>query len=169
MSDGSLKSFEVGYRPEAIANLDRSILSNIIGDSIEIHVRSIGDSIEIHMSDLTSDVSRPSALPTANLLRTPVHPLVDQNSAEFLDSIEEEWNKKVDAEVDILVDGMVDLVSLASVPLLFPLTLTCADAAFRSLTRTSSGSRKRDSRPSRAQSLWHAPPLHIRSLSNPSP
>ncbi|KAF8718580.1 hypothetical protein AX14_011759 [Amanita brunnescens Koide BX004] len=68
------------------------------------------------MSDLPpSDVSRPSALPTANLLRAAVHPLVDQNSAEFLDGIEEEWNKKVDAEVDTLVDGMVDLVSLASI------------------------------------------------------
>ena len=32
-----------------------------------------------------------------------------------LDTIEEEWNKKVDMEVEILVDGMVDLVSLASV------------------------------------------------------
>ena len=42
-----------------------------------------------------------------------------QNSAEYLDAIEEEWNKKVDAEVDILVDGMVDLVSLASVSYFF--------------------------------------------------
>ena len=77
------------------------------------------------MSDLPpSDVSRPSALPTANLLRAAVHPLVDQNSAEFLDGIEEEWNKKVDAEVDTLVDGMVDLVSLASA-CLFPLAVPC--------------------------------------------
>lgn len=29
--------------------------------------------------------------------------------------MEEQWNKKVDVEVDTLVDGMVDLVSLASV------------------------------------------------------
>ena len=63
-----------------------------------------------------SDVSRPSALPTANLQRnTGSQSLVDQNSSEYLDAIEEEWNKKVDAEVEILVDGMVDLVSLASV------------------------------------------------------
>lgn len=75
------------------------------------------------MADLpSSDVSRPSALPTANLLRTAAHSLVDQNSAEFLDGIEEEWNKKVDAEVDILVDGMVDLVSLASARLLSSLS-----------------------------------------------
>ncbi|KAF8959483.1 hypothetical protein BDZ97DRAFT_1388450 [Flammula alnicola] len=64
-----------------------------------------------------TDVSRPSALPTANLLQrgTGSQSLVDQNSAEYLDAIEEEWNKKVDMEVEILVDGMVDLVSLASI------------------------------------------------------
>ncbi|KAJ3506331.1 hypothetical protein NLJ89_g6928 [Agrocybe chaxingu] len=64
-----------------------------------------------------TDVSRPSALPTANVLQrsTGSQSIVDQNSAEYLDTIEEEWNKKVDAEVDILVDGMVDLVSLASI------------------------------------------------------
>jgi mediator of RNA polymerase II transcription subunit 22 len=63
-----------------------------------------------------TDVSRPSALPTANLLhRAGAQSIVDQNSAEYLDGIEEEWNKKVDMEVETLVDGMVDLVSLASV------------------------------------------------------
>src|SRR6266540_2644158 len=65
-----------------------------------------------------TDVSRPSALPSANLQRTgPLgvqQSISAQNSAQYLDAIEEEWNKKVDAEVDILVDGMVDLVSLAS-------------------------------------------------------
>ena len=63
-----------------------------------------------------TDVSRPSALPTANLShRGGAQSIVDQNSAEYLDGIEEEWNKKVDMEVETLVDGMVDLVSLASV------------------------------------------------------
>ncbi|EPT01402.1 hypothetical protein FOMPIDRAFT_1120565 [Fomitopsis schrenkii] len=62
-----------------------------------------------------SDVSRPSALPTANLLQRPTVPLIDQNSNEYLDAIEEEWNKKVDVEIDTLVDGMVDLVGLASI------------------------------------------------------
>ncbi|KII84428.1 hypothetical protein PLICRDRAFT_57823 [Plicaturopsis crispa FD-325 SS-3] len=65
-----------------------------------------------------TDVSRPSALPTANLRRGGAggsQPLVDQNSAEYLDAIEEEWNKKVDMEVETLVDGMVDLVGLASI------------------------------------------------------
>lgn len=66
-----------------------------------------------------TDVSRPSALPTAKLLRRPApnQALVDQNSEEYLNAIEEEWNKKVDAEIEILVDGMVDIVSLASVSL----------------------------------------------------
>jgi len=64
-----------------------------------------------------TDVSRPSALPTAKLLQRPTfnQALVDQNSDEYLDAIEEEWNKKLDAEVEVLVDGMVDIVSLASV------------------------------------------------------
>lgn len=63
-----------------------------------------------------TDVSRPSALPTATLLQRGVsQAFIDQNSDEYLDSIEEEWNKKVDSEVETLVDGMVDLVGLASV------------------------------------------------------
>ncbi|OSD02685.1 hypothetical protein PYCCODRAFT_1410699 [Trametes coccinea BRFM310] len=68
------------------------------------------------MSDVPqTDVSRPSALPTAKLLQRQTQPLVDQNSNEYLDSIEEEWNKKVDVEIETLVDGMTDLVSLASI------------------------------------------------------
>ena len=73
------------------------------------------------MADLTqTDVSRPSALPTANLLARPraeahAQAIAEQRSDEYLDGVEEEWNKKVDAEVDTLVDGMVDLVGLASV------------------------------------------------------
>ncbi|KAJ7272621.1 hypothetical protein B0H12DRAFT_588831 [Mycena haematopus] len=69
------------------------------------------------MAEPQTDVSRPSALPTANLLQrgTASQSLVDQNSAEYLDTIEEEWNKKVDLEVETLLDGMVDLVGLASI------------------------------------------------------
>ncbi|KAF9466637.1 hypothetical protein BDZ94DRAFT_1288243 [Collybia nuda] len=64
-----------------------------------------------------TDVSRPSALPTAKLSQRPTasQSSIDQNSAEYLDSIEEEWNKRVDMEVETLVDGMVDLVGLASI------------------------------------------------------
>lgn len=69
-----------------------------------------------------TDVSRPSALPTATLhQRSAANALVDQNSDEYLDNIEEEWNKKLDAEVEVLVDGMVDIVSLASVCSIHPL------------------------------------------------
>ncbi|KAJ6485761.1 hypothetical protein C8R45DRAFT_829000 [Mycena sanguinolenta] len=69
------------------------------------------------MAEPQTDVSRPSALPTANLLQrgTASQSLVDQNSTEYLDNIEEEWNKKVDLEVETLLDGMVDLVGLASI------------------------------------------------------
>ena len=69
------------------------------------------------MSDLPqSDVSRPSKLPTANLLSQGAgSTAVDQNSAEYLNAVEEDWNKKVDVEIDTLADGMVDLVNLASV------------------------------------------------------
>lgn len=71
------------------------------------------------MSDVPqTDVSRPSALPSANLLPRASQATIDQNSDEYLDAIEEEWNKKVDVEVETLVDGMVDLVSLASVCIL---------------------------------------------------
>ncbi|GLB40282.1 putative surfeit locus protein 5 subunit 22 of Mediator complex [Lyophyllum shimeji] len=63
-----------------------------------------------------TDVSRPSALPTAKLSRANVaKSITDQSSAEYLDAIEEEWNKRLDLEVETLVDGMVDLVSIASI------------------------------------------------------
>ncbi|KAG6828621.1 hypothetical protein H0H92_007266 [Tricholoma furcatifolium] len=62
-----------------------------------------------------TDVSRPSALPTAKLSRPNAQPSIEQSSAEYLDTVEEEWNKRVDMEVETLVDGMVDLVSLASI------------------------------------------------------
>jgi mediator of RNA polymerase II transcription subunit 22 len=73
-----------------------------------------------------TDVSRPSALPTANLriASSANQSIVDQNSAEYLEQIEEEWNKKVDVEVETLVDGMVDLVGLASVSTILTLALS---------------------------------------------
>ncbi|KAL1742285.1 hypothetical protein HDZ31DRAFT_66120 [Schizophyllum fasciatum] len=65
----------------------------------------------------TGDVSRPSALPSANFLQrfVPQNTTADRNSSEYLDAIEEDWNKKVDTEVGTLVDNMVELVGLASV------------------------------------------------------
>jgi mediator of RNA polymerase II transcription subunit 22 len=111
------------------------------------------------MSDVPqTDVSRPSALPTAKLLyRGPAQPLIEQNSAEYLDAIEEEWNKKVDLEIETLVDGMVDFVSLASVShdnssdFLRPLKRSFV---IRSETRINFVSRRRHSRPSHGQSRW---------------
>ena len=70
------------------------------------------------MADITqTDVSRPSALPSARLrpAASQSQSTVDQNSDEYLDFVEEEWNKKIDVEVETLVDGMVDIVNLASV------------------------------------------------------
>lgn len=62
-----------------------------------------------------TDVSRPSALPTARLHNRGPPNVTEQNSAEYLDNIEEEWNKRVDVEIETLVDGMVDIVGLAAV------------------------------------------------------
>ena len=84
------------------------------------------------MSDPLTDVSRPSALPVAHLSnkRDPhAQSLIEQDSKTYLDNIEEEWNKRVDAEIETLVDGMVDLVGLASVCLFLKTRiakLTCA-------------------------------------------
>ena len=119
------------------------------------------------MSDVPqTDVSRPSALPTAKLLQRQSQPTIDQKSNEYLDAIEEEWNKRVDVEIETLVDGMADIVGLASVrPYLSPM-LTVADLACmglvwdvgrglgRSATRTSSASHRRRSRRSAARSPW---------------
>lgn len=69
------------------------------------------------MADLTqTDVSRPSALPTARFRSkaSQIQALAEQNSTEYLDAVEEDWNKKIDTEVETLVDGMVDIVNLAS-------------------------------------------------------
>jgi mediator of RNA polymerase II transcription subunit 22 len=71
------------------------------------------------MADIPqTDVARRVALPTARIASRNAQPTIDQNSAEYLDAIEEEWNKKVDVEVETLVDGMVDLVGLASVSMM---------------------------------------------------
>jgi mediator of RNA polymerase II transcription subunit 22 len=69
------------------------------------------------MSDIPqSDVSRPSKLPTAKLLpHGAALPATDQTPAEYLEAAEEEWNKRVDVEIETLAEGMVDLVNLASV------------------------------------------------------
>ncbi|KAF8591115.1 hypothetical protein K439DRAFT_1402766 [Ramaria rubella] len=62
-----------------------------------------------------TDASRPSALPSANIGARSYEQISTESSEDYLDQVEEEWNKKVDVEVDTLVDGMVDLVAIASV------------------------------------------------------
>lgn len=62
-----------------------------------------------------TDASRPFSLPTANIGVRSYEPAPQISSEEFLSNIEEEWNKKVDVDVETLVDGMADLVSIASV------------------------------------------------------
>lgn len=67
-------------------------------------------------NEVQTDVPRRSALPTANLGSIlNQQALLDQPSDQYLDEIEEEWNKKVDVEIETLADGMADLVNLASV------------------------------------------------------
>ena len=80
------------------------------------------------MADVPTDVSRPSALPTGILrpAQSQSH-TNEQKSEEYLAQIEEEWNKKVDIEVETLVDGMVDLVSLASVSLMCLVRVSVGD------------------------------------------
>ena len=70
------------------------------------------------MADETqTDVSRPAALPNARLRATASQSkvLAAQTSDEYLDFVEEEWNKKIDVEIETLVDSMADIVNLASV------------------------------------------------------
>lgn len=109
------------------------------------------------MSDVPqTDVSRPSALPTATLGNRANQSLVDQNSVQYLDAIEEEWNKKVDVEVDTLVDGMVDLVSLASVRLNSVPCIAMRPIAWtrRLATRTNSASHRRRFRRNAERNQW---------------
>lgn len=66
-----------------------------------------------------TDVSRPSALPTANLAHRTAAPNLGStrphlDATEYLDSVQEDLNKRVDNDIDVLVEGMVDLVEMAS-------------------------------------------------------
>jgi hypothetical protein len=100
-----------------------------------------------------SDVSRPSALPTANLrlrgaqtLSQPTNAGIENehDSEAYLDAFEEDWNKRIDSEMDVLVEGMTDLVSLAQVCYINSLVLislclgSCIMHHTRLATKTSS-------------------------------
>ena len=124
------------------------------------------------MSDIPqSDVSRPSKLPTANLLPHGAAPLAtEQTSAEYLEAVEEEWNKRVDVEIETLADGMVDLVNLASVSShVIPHSRLDLRTVVRSTTKINSKSPRRRSKHSSAQSLWffflpYIPPRKFRGF-----
>lgn len=66
---------------------------------------------------IATDFARPSALPTANIRSNQQRSAAaaDVNSEEYLSRLEEEWNLKIDEQVLILVNNMVDLVDLAKV------------------------------------------------------
>jgi len=61
-----------------------------------------------------TDVSRPSALPSAAQKPAATAHAV-QGATAYLDQVQEDYNKRVDADVEVLVDGMLDLVDLASI------------------------------------------------------
>lgn len=63
-----------------------------------------------------SDVSRPAPLVTGQLRANQQHhqPEADVSSEEYLAAVEEEWNKKIDIEIETLVNGMSDLVGMAA-------------------------------------------------------
>jgi len=65
--------------------------------------------------EFKTDALRPSALPSGAIRPRNEVQLPELTSEQYLNQVYEEWNKKVDAEVETLVDGMVDLVSIAAV------------------------------------------------------
>jgi mediator of RNA polymerase II transcription subunit 22 len=67
--------------------------------------------------DFQTDALRPAALPTAQLRGWAggEEQAMEETSDEYLDSMYEDWNKKVDIEIETLVDGMAELVNIASV------------------------------------------------------
>ena len=125
------------------------------------HTDTMSDSVP------QSDVSRPSALPTASLLQSRTSAAARlaqsqaQNSAQYLDDIEEEWNKKVDTEIETLVDGMVDIVSLASVSCSNTLNPTVREVERheRFEIKTSFGWHRRHSKLNVGQNRWYVNPL----------
>jgi len=59
-----------------------------------------------------TDVSRPAGLRTN--LRQPQRAIDDSESGKYLDDVQEDWNRRVDTEVQTMVDGMVDMIELAA-------------------------------------------------------
>jgi hypothetical protein len=106
-----------------------------------------------------TDVSRPAALFTARLNNRTANarPVIEQNSTEYLDAVEEEWNRKVDVEVETLVDGMVDLVGLASVRIinsLYGIAYLKDFLSSRLVIKTNSELLKKHFKPNQEPNLW---------------
>ncbi|KAG8859321.1 hypothetical protein FRB96_004536 [Tulasnella sp. 330] len=64
---------------------------------------------------IATDYARPAALPTASFRPNANAAGQEVDSETYLREVEEEWNKKIDEQVDILVHNMVDLVDIAKV------------------------------------------------------
>ncbi|EJD49644.1 hypothetical protein AURDEDRAFT_59336 [Auricularia subglabra TFB-10046 SS5] len=67
---------------------------------------------------MQTDVSRPAALARATLgpsAHAQQKALLEQPSDAYLDAIEEDFNRRLDGDVEVLVEGMGDLVALAAV------------------------------------------------------
>lgn len=66
--------------------------------------------------EFQTDALRPGALPSASLrVRAGEEQTIEQSSDEYLDNMYEDWNKKVDQEIDTLVEGMTELVKIAAI------------------------------------------------------
>ena len=66
--------------------------------------------------EFQTDALRPGALPSASLrARAGEEQTMDIPSEEYLNNMYEDWNKKVDVEIETLVDGMTELVKIAAV------------------------------------------------------
>lgn len=63
---------------------------------------------------VTTDYARPSALPTASL-RNVQQAEQDVNSETYLQQLEEDWNRKIDEQVEVLVNNMMNLVEMSKV------------------------------------------------------
>ena len=71
---------------------------------------------------VSSDVRRPTALPTANLRSVGARQLDGTatsalDSAEALNKVDADLNSRVDADIDTLANGLIDLIQLAAVRL----------------------------------------------------
>jgi mediator of RNA polymerase II transcription subunit 22 len=112
----------------ATSRFDLSPPASTFGDTSPHFLALSNSQSSISMTDtreIQTDVARRAALDTGAIRprRAPGGAVagaagtdgVPLDSTAYLASVEEEWNKRIDADMDVLVEGMVDLVGLASV------------------------------------------------------